>query len=122
MPEDGRAESRAGQTRRAPSGDMIARRIAENGPIPFTEFMEAALYSPAGGYYTSGRQTWGAQGDYITSVDVSPAFARTLARQAIECWEMLGSPTSFELVEAGAGRGGGGAGGARKKTGRNPRR
>ena len=105
MPEDGRAESRAGQTRRAPSGDMIARRIAENGPIPFTEFMEAALYSPAGGYYTSGRQTWGAQGDYITSVDVSPAFARALARQAIECWEMLGSPTSFELVEAGAGRG-----------------
>lgn len=67
--------------------------------------MEAALYAPEGGYYTSGRQTWGPGGDYITSLDVSPVFARTLGRQLVECWELLGSPSSFELIEAGAGRG-----------------
>lgn len=105
MPESRRAESRAGSDRRGPAGDAIARRIAQDGPVPFSEFMEAALYAPQGGYYTSGRQTWGPKGDYITSVDVSPVFARTLGRQVVECWEKLGSPTSFELVEAGAGRG-----------------
>ncbi|MBI2401049.1 MAG: SAM-dependent methyltransferase [Deltaproteobacteria bacterium] len=98
-------ESRAGQHRRGHAGDIIARRIAESGPIPFTVFMDAALYAPVGGYYTSGRQIWGPQGDYITSLDVSAVFARTLGRQLAECWEMLGSPSSFELIEAGAGRG-----------------
>lgn len=105
MPESRCAESRAGQTRGGPAGDAIARRIAESGPIPFTVFMEAALYATDGGYYTSGRQTWGPGGDYITSLDVSPVFARTLGRQLIECWELLGSPHSFELIESGAGRG-----------------
>lgn len=105
MPESRCAQSRAGQTRRFPASDAMARRIAENGPIPFTGFMEAALYAPVGGYYTSGRQTWGPGGDYITSLDVSPVFARTLGRQLVECWEKLGSPSSFELIEAGAGRG-----------------
>lgn len=73
--------------------------------MPFTEFMEIALYAPGVGYYTSGRKTWGPEGDYITSIDVSPAFARALARQVIEFWEVLGSPSSFEMIEAGAGRG-----------------
>lgn len=104
MPESRCGESRAGQTRQSPASDL-ARRIAESGPIPFAVFMEAALYAPEGGYYTSGRQTWGPQGDYITSLDVSPVFARTLGRQLAECWELLGSPSSFELIEAGAGRG-----------------
>lgn len=85
--------------------DLIKSRIASRGPIPFTEFMEIALYAPGAGYYTSGRKTWGPQGDYITSIDVSPAFARSLARQAIEFWEVLGSPASIEMIEAGAGRG-----------------
>lgn len=84
---------------------LVIRRIREAGPIPFAEFMEIALYAPGAGYYTSGRQTWGPKGDYITSIDVSPAFARALARQVIEFWELLGSPASFGLVEAGAGRG-----------------
>lgn len=107
MPEKRPAARHAGQTERRPQDavDLIVRRITEKGPIPFTEFMEAALYAPEAGYYTSGRKTWGPAGDYITSIDVSPAFARALARQAIEFWELLGSPSSFELIEAGAGRG-----------------
>lgn len=104
MSDGQHAESRAGQ-RRGSVAEELARRLTVGGPVPFTEFMEAVLYAPEGGYYTSGRQTWGPEGDYITSVDVSPVFARTLARQAMECWETLGSPASFELVEAGAGRG-----------------
>lgn len=107
MPEAGQGAKSAGP---AGAGEktavgLLARRIAERGPIPFTEFMETALYAPGAGYYTSGRQTWGACGDYVTSIDMSPVFARTLARQVMEFWEVLGSPSSFELIEAGAGRG-----------------
>ncbi|MCC6501870.1 MAG: SAM-dependent methyltransferase [Deltaproteobacteria bacterium] len=95
----------AGSCRGSAAKDLVIRLIAEKGPLPFSSFMEAALYSPEGGYYTSGGETWGPRGDYITSLDVSPVFARTLARQVTECWELLGSPSSFELIEAGAGRG-----------------
>ena len=95
----------AGSCNGSPARDLIISTIAEKGPIPFTSFMEAALYSPEGGYYTSGREAWGPEGDYITSLDVSPVFGRTLAKQVAECWEVLGSPSSFELIEAGAGRG-----------------
>lgn len=101
-PPIGRATGRQDQSG-AP--EAIIRRIEEKGPVTFAEFMGLALYSPGVGYYSSGRKTWGPEGDYITSIDVSPAFARALARQVVEFWELLGSPASFELIEAGAGRG-----------------
>ncbi|MBM3944098.1 MAG: class I SAM-dependent methyltransferase, partial [SAR202 cluster bacterium] len=31
----------------------IRRRIAQQGRVTFAGFMDAALYHPAGGYYTS---------------------------------------------------------------------
>lgn len=105
MPEGNGGPARPGSDRGGPVAGTIARRIAEAGPISFRDFMEAALYSAGRGYYTSGRKTWGPGGDYITSLDVSPLFAGTLARQLIECWELLGSPSPFEVIEAGAGRG-----------------
>jgi len=83
----------------------IVRRITETGPITFAEYMSLALYGP-GGYYTSGGSgPWGGQGDYITSLDVSPVFAAMIARQVFEMWEVLGRPRAFHLIEAGAGRG-----------------
>ncbi|MDO8426524.1 MAG: SAM-dependent methyltransferase [Deltaproteobacteria bacterium] len=83
----------------------IVRRIKEDGPITFAEFMGLALYWHEGGYYTSCPERWGKGGDYITSIDVSPAFARLLGRQTIEMWDALGRSPAFELIEAGAGRG-----------------
>jgi len=71
----------------------------------FAEFMEVALFWPDGGYYTSGRETWGPGGDYFTNVDISPLFAAMLAKQIHEMWLVLGGPGDFTLVEAGAGRG-----------------
>ncbi len=83
----------------------IIRRIREKGPITFAEFMEVALYWHDGGYYARGENVWGPEGDYITNTDISPVFARLVARQIGECWEALGRPDDFGLVEAGAGRG-----------------
>lgn len=90
-----------------PSGAAreIVRRITSNGPMTFAQFMEVALYWPDGGYYTSGRLAWGKGGDYITSIDISPVFSALIAEQVKEMWAALGSPASFELIEAGAGRG-----------------
>jgi SAM-dependent MidA family methyltransferase len=76
-----------------------------HGPVTFAEFMDVALYWPDGGYYTTDHPRWGGGGDYITSIDVSPAFSRTIAKEISRMWEGLGRPGSFVLVEAGAGRG-----------------
>ena len=90
----------------SPAEAEIVRCIRENGPMTFAAFMDAALYCPEGGYYTSpGGGRWGEKGDYITSLDVSPVFARLIAKQLHEIWLLSGSPESFELIEAGAGRG-----------------
>ena len=46
-----------------------------------------------------------AGGDYFTSPDLHPIFARLVARQACEMWELLGRPSPFRWVEMGAGSG-----------------
>ena len=89
-------------------GGMLAEvlgRIEESGPLSFAEFMEIALYSEDGGYYMARPGPWGRGGDYMTSTDVSAAFARVMAEAVREAWEVLGRPGSFTLIEAGAGRG-----------------
>jgi SAM-dependent MidA family methyltransferase len=87
-----------------PAREIISR-IEARGPITFAEFMDLALYWHDGGYYTRGPEIWGRGGDYLTSLDISPAFSSSIARQVREMWSLLGSPGTFELVEAGAGRG-----------------
>lgn len=82
----------------------IRRRIAARGMIPFAEFMDLALYHPIGGYYTSGEQV-GAGGDFYTSPAAHPAFGALLAAQLFQMWRILGQPSPFWAVEAGAGDG-----------------
>ena len=82
----------------------IRRRIAACGPITFAEFMEAALYWPGGGYYSS-RDPVGGQGDYYTSPVVHPAFGALLAVQLFQMWRVMGRPATFDVVEWGAGDG-----------------
>lgn len=83
----------------------IKTQIQKKGHITFADFMDMALYSPAKGYYLSDRTKWGADGDYLTNIDISPVFSRLLASQLNQMWEMLGSPPEFTIVEIGAGRG-----------------
>lgn len=83
----------------------VVDRITTGGPVSFVSFMEMALYEPELGYYVSGKEKWGKEGDYITTLDLSPVFARTVARQLLEMWRFLDRPEQFHIVEAGAGRG-----------------
>ncbi len=83
----------------------IVARIQSQGPIPFRDFMDAALYHPQHGYYRSRREKMGREGDYLTSPEVSAAFGVILARQLHEMWLAMGRPLRFDIVEAGAGTG-----------------
>ena len=82
----------------------IRRRIANRGMIPFAEFMDLALYHPIGGYYAAGGRV-GAWGDFYTSPAAHPAFGALLAAQLFQMWRVLGTPSPFWAVEAGAGDG-----------------
>ena len=83
--------------------ERLRDRIRAEGPITFAAFMEEALYDPVEGFYARPRV--GAEGDFVTSPHVSPAFAALLARQVGQCWDLLGRPDPFRVVEAGAGDG-----------------
>ena len=82
----------------------IRRLISARGRMTFAEFMDAALYHPANGYYTSGERI-GASGDFYTSPSVSPAFGALLALQLFQMWRLLGEPGRFTVVEPGSGNG-----------------
>ena len=77
----------------------------DRSSMTFAEFMELALYHPVQGYYVTQATRIGARGDFYTSPHLSPLFGECLARQVIDCWEIMGQPIAFELVEMGAGQG-----------------
>ncbi len=74
--------------------------------ITFYDWMKAALYDPAHGYYQrSDRERWGRAGDYRTSPERSALFAATFARYFARLYEELGRPREWTIVECGAGGG-----------------
>lgn len=86
-----------------PLARSLASRIHAAGPITFYEYMRECLYDPQFGYYS--RPEAQRFPDFYTSVDVHPIFGRLLARQLAEMWDVLGKPSEFFAVEAGAGLG-----------------
>jgi SAM-dependent MidA family methyltransferase len=88
-----------------PLKTLIVETLRRSGPMTFAEYMALCLYHPEHGYYTRGEERTGVRGDYFTSPDLHPIFARLLARQAVEMWETLGRPAPFTWVEMGPGRG-----------------
>lgn len=72
------------------------------GKIPFSQFMQMALYEPGLGYYSSGLPKFGKEGDFITAPEISSLFSSTLANQVHAIQANL--PTA-KLLEFGAGSG-----------------
>lgn len=84
-------------------GELIRTDIlAARGSIPFSQFMELALYAPGLGYYRAGTQKFGPGGDFITAPEVSSLFSRCIARQ---CQEVLIYLKGGDILELGAGSG-----------------
>lgn len=80
----------------------IQRYLARHKNLPFSKFMEMALYTPQLGYYSGGLPKIGKTGDFITAPEVSPIFSRCLARQAVQVLAELEEPN---IIEFGAGQG-----------------
>ena len=72
------------------------------GWLPFSRFMDAALYAPGLGYYMAGQARFGAGGDFATAPEISPLFARCLARQVAD---LLARADGGDVIEYGGGSG-----------------
>jgi SAM-dependent MidA family methyltransferase len=83
----------------------LAERIRRQGPLPFDDWMEAALYDPDGGFFARAGGAGRSGADFITSVEVGPLFGALVARAVDGWWDQLGQPDPFLVVDAGAGRG-----------------
>ncbi len=88
-------------------GQRIASRIAARGPIPVSEYVEACLYDPDGGFYMrpGGGRAGGHSGHFLTAPEVGPLFGAVLARALDRWWAQLGEPAPFTVVDWGAGPG-----------------
>jgi SAM-dependent MidA family methyltransferase len=74
---------------------------AAGGWIPFSRFMELALYAPGLGYYSAGMHKFGAAGDFVTAPEISALFGQTLAQQAAQVLRL----TPGNILEIGPGSG-----------------
>jgi SAM-dependent MidA family methyltransferase len=77
-----------------------AELAAAGNWISFARYMELALHEPGLGYYAGGARKLGAGGDFITAPELSPLFARTLARQVAQILQ-----PGESVLEFGAGSG-----------------
>lgn len=88
-----------------PPDRKIAALIGSTGPIPFSRFMEIALYDPDGGYYRGDTPPIGASGDFYTSPCVHPVFGACIANLGAAIADRIGGDGTFTFVEGGAGSG-----------------
>ncbi|WP_367753210.1 class I SAM-dependent methyltransferase [Flavobacterium sp. WC2430] len=84
--------------------EIIIKRIKNEGPLSFRDFMEMALYFPELGYYNSMKNKIGEDGDFYTSASLSESFGAMIGRQIEEMWEIL-DRKPFKIIEYGAGTG-----------------
>jgi SAM-dependent MidA family methyltransferase len=81
---------------------QIQQQIETHGPIPFADFMQAALYTPKWGYYNRDHAKIGRDADFITAPEISPLFGACIAEQIQEYSQQQG-PVS--IIEYGPGNG-----------------
>ncbi|HZF17739.1 MAG TPA: SAM-dependent methyltransferase [Steroidobacteraceae bacterium] len=81
---------------------LDAKLVSAGGWIPFSEFMQFALYEPGLGYYSAGARKFGADGDFITAPELTPLFGQCIAQQVAEVFERAGGR---DILEFGAGSG-----------------
>lgn len=91
-----------------PLEEKLAERIRSQGPMLFSEFMEAALYDPVLGYYSAARRAHaeptGIAGDYFTATQLQPVFGRAVSAALRRIQEELGLQDRCTVADWGAGR------------------
>lgn len=84
--------------------DSLIESIDRNGPMPFEDFMEACLYDPVAGFFSTGPLRSTATGDFLTSPEISPWFGRIIGRYVQSVRDAVGRER-FTVVEVGCGSG-----------------
>ena len=82
---------------------LLRELIEQNGPLPFSQYMERCLYAPGLGYYSAGRMKFGAAGDFVTAPELGDVFARCVAKALLPTLGTLGAEANF--LELGGGSG-----------------
>ncbi len=87
-------------------GKIASQIASQGGWLPFSRYMEMALYEPGMGYYSAGAHKLGAGGDFTTAPELSPLFGAAICSTLLPVLEGLkekGLPT--QILEFGAGSG-----------------
>ena len=98
MPEPSADAMRASRALHTLIAEEIRRQA---GWIPFSRYMELALYAPALGYYSGGAAKLGKEGDFTTAPEITPLFGQALAHVAAG----LMAQSAPRILEFGAGTG-----------------
>ena len=70
---------------------------ANAGAIPFSRYMELAMYAPGLGYYSAGSRKFGADGDFVTAPELGPLFAQCVAEAVAPVLQQLDGGGFLEL-------------------------
>lgn len=92
----------AARTSAALSG-LIGNEVDATGAIPFSRFMELALYAPGLGYYAAGARKFGAGGDFVTAPELGTLFAESVAAALAPVLRELGADASWLEIGGGSG-------------------
>src|SRR5690606_27160662 len=83
---------------------LIREQIAAaGGAVPFSRFMELALYAPGLGYYCAGSTEFGRAGGSVTAPAVAALFARCIAGAVAPVLRQVGPTATFRGIGGGSG-------------------
>lgn len=89
----------------SPLAKEIYQLIQHRGPITLHDYMLQVIGHQHHGYYRQATNIIGAEGDFVTSPEISQLFGETIAIWLIYVWELMNTPFVINLVEFGPGKG-----------------
>jgi SAM-dependent MidA family methyltransferase len=81
---------------------ILAAIDSAGGTLPFSHYMQMALYEPGLGYYSAGATKFGATGDFVTAVDQGDFLARSIVTTLAPRLDAMADPV---ILECGGGTG-----------------
>ncbi|KUO54304.1 MAG: hypothetical protein APF80_10135 [Alphaproteobacteria bacterium BRH_c36] len=90
--------------RDTPLALRLKQQIRDAGPIPIGDYMRICLQDTSHGYYRH-KPAIGRGGDFITAPEISQTFGELIGLWTAVVWQQMGSPSRFNFIELGPGRG-----------------
>ncbi len=84
--------------------EILKKRIIVSGPLSISDFISETNLNKNFGYYNKNLP-YGKDKDFITAPEISQMFGEIIALWAIDCWNKMGKPKNFNIIELGPGSG-----------------